>query len=276
MDLGRNRRGGCRAGGHPFETVGDEVFRRYARNWKPSTLRVNRGYYWNQILPWFEGRPIADFTSHDVQRWFASLHETPLAADRSAPILSVIMRQAEIYGYRPEGANPCVGIKRYRRQGRKHFLSAAEIRRLGEALARREPGLPQVVAIILLLVLTGCHKSEVVTLKCLSTARANYSCRIARLSRARSGSILPRAILDSVPRESVCVFPSPLTDSCLHTVGVDNIWNRLRVEADLCDVRLHDLRHYCVLWPYNLLLSLALWFFTLIPLSLSHRIRSIS
>ena len=42
----------------PFETVGDEVFRRYARNWKPSTLRVNRGYDRNQILPWFEGRPL--------------------------------------------------------------------------------------------------------------------------------------------------------------------------------------------------------------------------
>ena len=52
----------------PFELVGDEVFRRYARNWKPSTLRVNRGYYRNQILPWFEGRPIADITSDDVQR----------------------------------------------------------------------------------------------------------------------------------------------------------------------------------------------------------------
>ena len=29
----------------PFETVADEVFRRYARNWKPSTLKVNQGYY---------------------------------------------------------------------------------------------------------------------------------------------------------------------------------------------------------------------------------------
>ena len=38
-----------------FETVAEEVFRRYARNWKPSTLAVNRGYYKNQILPWFEG-----------------------------------------------------------------------------------------------------------------------------------------------------------------------------------------------------------------------------
>ena len=61
----------------PFETVGEEVFRRYARNWKPSTLKVNQGYYRNHILPWFEGRPIAGVAAHDVQQWFAALHETP-------------------------------------------------------------------------------------------------------------------------------------------------------------------------------------------------------
>ena len=41
-----------------------------------------------------------------MQRWFASLHATPVAADRSAPILSIIMRQAEVYGYRRKGAIP--------------------------------------------------------------------------------------------------------------------------------------------------------------------------
>ena len=101
----------------PFETVGDKVFRRYARNWKPSTLKVNQGHYRKQILPWFKGRPISEITAHDVQRWFASLHHTPVAANRSAPVLSVIMHQAEVYGYRPEGTNPCTVIKRYRRQG---------------------------------------------------------------------------------------------------------------------------------------------------------------
>ena len=100
-----------------FETVADEVFKRYARNWKPSTLKVNRGYYRNHILPWFEGRPTSGITARDVRRWFASLHNTPVAADCSAPVLSVIMRQAEVYGYRPEGTNPCVGLRRYRRQG---------------------------------------------------------------------------------------------------------------------------------------------------------------
>ena len=71
----------------------------------------------------------------DVGRWFASLHETPVAADRSVPIVSIIMRLAEVYGYRPEGTNPCAGIKRYRRQGLERFLSPAELRRLGKMLA---------------------------------------------------------------------------------------------------------------------------------------------
>ena len=80
------------------------------------------------LLPWFEGRPIADIEVHDVRRWFASLHSTPASADRSAPILSVIMHRAEIYGYRPAGTNPCTDIRRYRRRGRERFLSTPEIR----------------------------------------------------------------------------------------------------------------------------------------------------
>ena len=112
-----------------FETVAEEVFHRYGRNWKPGTLSVNRGYYRKQILPWFRGDQIADITAADVQEWFSSLHATPAAADRSAPVLSVIMTCAETYGYRPEGSNPCKGIKRYRRRGRERFLSEHEVRR---------------------------------------------------------------------------------------------------------------------------------------------------
>jgi hypothetical protein len=79
-----------------FEKIAEEAFRHYARVWKPGTLAVNRSYLANQILPWFRGRPIADVTRAHVQRWFASLHATPAAADRSLPILSAILRHAEI------------------------------------------------------------------------------------------------------------------------------------------------------------------------------------
>ena len=44
---------------------------------------------------------IAGITERDVKQWHASLHATPFCADRSAPVLSVILRQAEVYGYPP-------------------------------------------------------------------------------------------------------------------------------------------------------------------------------
>ena len=209
-----------------FEIAADEVFRRYARNWKPSTLKVNQNYYSNHILPWFEGRPIADIDAHDVRRWFASLHKTPVSADRSAPILSVIMRQAEVYGYRPEGTNPCAGIRRYRRQGRERFLSITEIRRLGEVLARHEAGHPQATAIIRLLLLTGCRKGEIVSLKWhfyregkLFLPDSKTGPRTVWLSSAA------RAILDGLPRKTTWIFPSPRTDGFLTAAAVDPVWS---------------------------------------------------
>ena len=228
----------------PFETVADEVFRRYARNWKASTLRVNRNYYRNHILPWFKGRPITDISAHDVRRWFASLHNTPVAADRSAPILSVILRQAEVYGYRPEGTNPCAGIRRYRRQGRQRFMSTAEIRRLGEVLARHEAEHPKAIAVIRLLLLTGCRKGEIVTLKWSYYREGKLFLRDSKTGpRTVWLSSAARAVLDGLPRKSAWIFPSTRTKRSMTTMTVDQLWYRVRVEAGLNEVRIHDLRH---------------------------------
>ena len=227
-----------------FETVAEEVFHRYARNWKASTLKVNRVYYRKQILPWFEGRPIAGITAHDVRQWLASLHETPVAADRSAPILSVIMREAEVYGYRSEGTNPCAGIKRYRRRGRERFLSAAEVGRLGPVLARREGAHPQAVAIIRLLLLTGCRKGEIISLKWSYYREGKLFLPDSKVGPRTVWLSSPaRAILDGLPRASVWVFPSPRTNGFLSAEALRQLWHRVRTEAGLLDVRLHDLRH---------------------------------
>ena len=229
-------------GGTPaaFEEVAEEVFERYGRNWKPGTLEVNRNYYRNQILPWFGGRRIAGITRQDVRRWFASLHATPAAADRSAPILSVIMRQAEVYGYRPEDSNPCKGIRRYRRQGRERFLTVAEIRRLGAVLAGREPD--RRVAVVRLLLLTGCRKSEILTLRWIDYREGKLF-----LADSKTGprtvwlSSAARHVLDGLDRRSRWVFPS--ASGPLSPGSLDNFWWAARAEAELSDVRLHDLRH---------------------------------
>ena len=227
-----------------FEAVAEATFRRHERIWKPGTMKVNRGYMRAQILPRFSERQIADITREDVVKWFASLRATPVAADRSMPVLSVIMREAERMGFRAEGSNPCLGIRRYRRKGRERFLSDAEIRSLGECLRTREDGQPLAVAVIRLLLLTGCRMSEILTLRwsdlregALFLRDSKTGPRTVWLSRAAL------AVLDGIGRTSPWVFPAarggrPLSDGWLTAA-----WHEIRAEAGLADVRLHDLRH---------------------------------
>ena len=227
-----------------FEDVADEVFRRYKRRWKPRTLEVNLGYYRNQILPWFKGHAIGDITRHDIRRWFASLHATPVAADRSAPVLSVILRQAEVYGYRPEGSNPCTGIKRYRRRNRDKFLNDDEIRRLSRVLDKKVAKQPVLTAIVRLLLLTGCRKSEILNLQW-----SNYREGRLYLSDSKTGprtvwlSSPARRILDGQPRRGHWIFPSPRGESHLSKATLYQFWRDVRAEAGMVDVRCHDLRH---------------------------------
>jgi len=225
-----------------FETVAEEVFVRYGRRWKPRTLAVNRLYLQNQILPFFAGRPVAEITREEVQRWFRSLHATPAAANRSAPILSVIMQQAEAWGYRPDGGNPCKGIKRYRQKRSERFLSPEEYRRLGMVLERHEARQPFRVAALRLLLLTGCRKSEIVTLEWrfyrdgrLYLADSKTGPRTVWLCGAA------REILDRLPRSSRFVFP--ISGWTTPWNWLDAFWIQLRAEASLEDLRLHDTRH---------------------------------
>ena len=193
----------------PFEAVADEVFQRYGRRWKPRTLAVNLSYYRNQILPWFKGKPISDITRRDVLQWHASLHGVPFAADSSAPILSVIFKQAEAYGYRLEGSNPCTGIRRYRRGGRERFLSVEEMRRLSKVLDRHQDRHPVEASIVRLLLLTGCRKSEILTLQW-----SEYREGRLYLSDSKTGprtvwlSSAARKVLDDLPRTDPWMFPS--------------------------------------------------------------------
>ena len=247
----RSMMGATRRGTRPqtdrtlFETVAEEVFHRYGRNnWKPRTFKVNRYYLKNQLLPRFQGCQIEDITIADVQNWFASLHSTPVSADRAAPVLSVIMACAETYGYRTEGSNPCRGIKRYRRQGSERFLSEEEINRIGVSLKRHQDTHSTLVAIIRLLLLTGCRKSEVVTLRWRDYRNGHIYLSDSKVGPRMVWLSTPaRRVLDDLQRKSTWVFPSPRTARSLTTAPVERFWHRVRSEAGLADVRIHDLRH---------------------------------
>ena len=227
-----------------FEAVAETVFRRHERVWKARTMYVNRGYLRNQILPRFAGRQIVDIERRDVRNWFASLRATPVAADRSMPVLSVIMREAEAMGIRPEGSNPCRGIRRYRRKGRERFLSDDEIRRLSAALPAHAAERPRQIAVIRLLLLTGCRKGEILTLRWSDYREGRLFLRDSKSGPRTVWLSQPaRDVLAGLGRTSRWVFPSSRGDRSRTNGWVQRFWCRVRAEADLSGVRLHDLRH---------------------------------
>ena len=64
------------------------------------------------LLPFFAAMDVRDITPDHVRRWFEGLADKPGAANRSLALLSVMMREAERYGYRDPVTNPCRGIRR--------------------------------------------------------------------------------------------------------------------------------------------------------------------
>lgn len=227
-----------------FEAVAEEVFRRYGRRWKPGTVKVNRSYLKNQILPWFGSRDVAEISHADVQQWFATLHGTPAAANRSLPVLSVILEQAELYGWRPEGSNPCRGIRRYRERRGERFLDEEEMRRLGVSLAAAEAPAPLAVALIRLLLLTGCRQSEIRTLRWQEYREGHLF-----LADSKTGprtvwlSSPAREVLDGLPRTGPFAFPATRRSGPMSTETLYRVWRTVRHAAGFPGLRLHDLRH---------------------------------
>ena len=124
-----------------FRDFAGEFMRRHARRWKPATREGNALILRRYLVPFFGAMRVADIARADVARWFDSMSATPGNANRALPVLSVMMRQAELWDLRPQGSNPCRGMRRYKMKPRERFLSLDEFKRLGFVLDHAEDGI---------------------------------------------------------------------------------------------------------------------------------------
>ena len=236
---------GPRSPGRPMTAFADEFLDRYARHWKPRTLETNRYFIRNHILPAFGQMTVDAITAEHVRDWFASMGERPGSANRSMPVLSVMMRQAELWGYRAHNSNPCKRTRRYRTRPKERYLSSEEMARLNAVLTRDEFWCPHIVAVIRLLMLTGCRFGEIVSLEWDWIKGKRI-----RLPDSKSGprtvwlSSAARAVIDAIPRYSEdCPYLFPARPPTRHIDNIAFHWDRIRNEAGLTGLRLHDFRH---------------------------------
>ena len=232
---------------------------------KATTIAMDRCRIERHVKPLLGRRQISEITRRDIEKFQqqivsgetrASSKTKPRgrsvvrggagAATRTIGMLGAIFAFAVERGLRPD--NPVRGVRRAPDRKRERFLSSVELTRLGQALSRaeKESVNPLAIAAIRLLVLTGCRRNEVLTLQWddvnieggrLRLQDSKTGARVVRLAEPA------RQVLIQLPRiaGNSYVFPSTTGDG--HLVNLQKTWNRVRHDAELDDVRLHDLRH---------------------------------
>jgi integrase len=230
---------------------------------KASTIATDRGRIKRHIKPLLGRKRVKDLTPNDIRRFMADIANGKTTvtaktgkhglarvtggkgtATRTVGLLGGIMSFAVGEGVRPD--NPVIGIKRYPDKQGERFLSHAELGKLGEVLSAVEETEVLAVPAIRLLIMTGCRKSEILSLK---WSEVDFEIGCLRLADSKTGHkivMLGAPALQTLAnqsRQAGSEYVFPAMKGKKHYVGLPKAWARIRKQAGLEGVRLHDLRH---------------------------------
>lgn len=228
-----------------FSGFGQWFFPHYSRHWKREKTRLrNWRIFINKLEPEFGHLTLNDIDARLVKRWLsnqATKDHTPLA------LLSVMMKQSIIYGYRTK-ENPCKGLRKRSHDGRMRYLSQAELQRLWQTLDNSDE-LASITTIFRLLLLTGCRSGEIRQLKKseyrhghLYLGDSKTGAKTVYLS-SRAVSQLNDAKLLSDDRDYL--FPNPYSKKSepITYAEIRKAWMRICLTAQIEECKIHDLRH---------------------------------
>jgi len=217
---------------------------------RPKTISNYQQIINTRIIPRLGNLPIAALTVSDIAAFHTRASGTPRQTNISLSVLSIICKQAEKWGERPLGSNPCQHQEKYPEQARHRYLSDTEITAIGEALDRLH-GRHSEAAIdaLRLIMLTGARKGEILNLRWEQVDLEGRTLRFEPSEHKTGGATRAKQIpvgeaaielLKARQGEGGYVFQGqfggPLED-------IKRLWNAVRVEANVPDVNIHDLRH---------------------------------
>jgi len=222
------------------------------------------------VLPDWRTRKVADITPTDVDRLLTKIalgrarpskiapkakrktplkpaKPTPVRANRLGEVLRKMFSLAIQWKMRID--NPATSFRKRPETARERFLSFDEIQHLADALCA-DPD-QRAAGIIRLCMLTGarCGEARTATFDqfnldlAIWTKQAAYTKqrRVHRVPISHEAVALIRLRRNAVPKGCPFLFPGDVAGQPV--VDLKRFWERMRVQADIPDVRIHDLRH---------------------------------
>lgn len=215
---------------------------------KPSTAADYHRSIKNFILPKLKNEKVDQITRQRIAEFHQSMAHTPYQANRVLGTLSIMLTQAEVWGMRAEGINPCLRVKRFKEHRRERFLSSTELGRLADALEEEAKTAPVTAAAFRLLILTGCRLGEIQKLEWRDVDLERSEIRLPE-AKSKTGyrtvylSSKGKTVLNSIPRLPGNPYVIHGRVPGRYLTDMQKPWRRIRKSAGIEDVRIHDLRH---------------------------------
>lgn len=250
-----------------------DMIDRYIREHLPKLAPANAGDQISMLKKMLEpawgNRLVADINKVDVAKFLDFVAEgrprpckqkpnnrarklqghkpTPVRANRMGEILRKMFTLAMEWDWRAD--NPAQGFHRRIEHARERFLSPEELTRLAAVLDKAED--QRAASIIRMCMLTGARVGEVraarfeqfnldyaIWSKPASTTKQR---KIHRVPISQDVVAIVRQRQLVVPRGNQWLFPGDTIGKPVREVR--RFWLKVQTEADLPDVRIHDLRH---------------------------------
>ncbi|TAJ61836.1 site-specific integrase [Variovorax sp.] len=94
---------------------------------KPSTQRSYQHQIDRSIIPAFGNMKVADVTRLDVTALMKRKEKSPIQANRVLGCIRKMFNLAELWGYRPDGSNPCRHVPKYPEKGKTRLITDAQM-----------------------------------------------------------------------------------------------------------------------------------------------------
>jgi integrase len=216
---------------------------------KPSTVKRDGSRIKNYILPFFGKKLIANIERKDIIGFKDTMSHVKGNCTKCLRLLSVAFNQAELWEYIPANTNPCRGVPKTPDKMMERFLSIDELTRLEKTLEARETlalASPYTINAFRLIIYTGCRLGEVLSLKWEDVDLPNNCLRLKDSKTGKRTIPLNEhaiRIISNVQKQADNHYVFCGKKPGTHLVAVQKIWERIRKQAGISDVRIHDLRH---------------------------------
>ena len=201
----------------------------------------------NKVLTILKNKTLSEVRTKDFQDIHHQLSAiAPIEANRTLKLFRAIFNKAIVWELIDR--NPARGVSLNREKKRKRTISIDEVCKIMEAIETRKS--LHAKGALKLMFLTGLRTNEVLKLKwsnfidnklIIEDTKNNndYSINLSKLAVT---------IINSIPKtvDSTYIFPQPCGTK--HMRNLNSTWRRIKKQAKIKDVWLHDIRRTAATW----------------------------